>query len=80
MFCNGDFYIQDMAAKLAAFVGQACPNMTVIDACAAPGGKTIASAILMENQGRIISCDIQISLRIHRSHIVRNYHVNPSLS
>ena len=57
-FLNGDFYIQDMAAKLAAFVGQACPNMTVIDACAAPGGKTIASAILMVNQGRIISCDI----------------------
>ncbi len=57
-FRNGDFYIQDMAAKLAAMVGQAQPGMTVLDACAAPGGKTIAAAMLMGNRGKIISCDI----------------------
>ena len=57
-FIRGDVYIQDMAAKLAALVGNARPGMTVLDACAAPGGKTVASAMRMENEGKIISCDI----------------------
>lgn len=57
-FQKGDFYIQDLAAKLAALVGDAKPGMRVLDACAAPGGKTIASAMLMGNQGQIVSCDI----------------------
>ena len=57
-FIRGDVYIQDMAAKLAALVGDAKPGMTVLDACAAPGGKTVASAMRMENEGKIISCDI----------------------
>lgn len=57
-FKNGDFYIQDLAAKLAAIAGDAKPGMTVLDSCAAPGGKTIATAMLMENKGKIISCDI----------------------
>lgn len=57
-FRNGDFYIQDMAAKLAVLAGEFKPDMTVLDACSAPGGKTIAAAMLMKNQGEIVSCDI----------------------
>lgn len=57
-FQSGAFYIQDKAARLAALAGEANPGMTVLDACAAPGGKSIASAMRMENRGRIISCDI----------------------
>ena len=34
------------------------PEMTVLDACAAPGGKSFAAAMAMENRGKIISCDI----------------------
>lgn len=71
-FRNGDFYIQDMAAKLAALVGDAKPGMTVLDACAAPGGKTIASAMLMNDHGRIISCDIhEKKLRLIHENMVR---------
>lgn len=71
-FKNGDVYIQDMAAKLAALVGDAKPNMTVLDACAAPGGKTVAAAMLMENKGRIISCDIhEKKLRLIRENTER---------
>ena len=33
--------------------------MTVLDGCAAPGGKSFAAAILMKNTGRILSCDLQ---------------------
>lgn len=71
-FHNGDFYIQDMAAKLAAVVGDAKPGMTVLDSCAAPGGKTIATAMLMKNKGRIISCDIhEKKLRLIRENTER---------
>ena len=57
-FRRGDFYIQDLAAKLAALAADAKPGMMVLDSCAAPGGKTIAAALKMENKGNIISCDI----------------------
>lgn len=57
-FQQGKFYIQDPAAKLAAICGSPKPGMRVLDACAAPGGKSFASAILMEDTGHIISCDI----------------------
>jgi len=33
--------------------------MTVLDACAAPGGKSFSSAIQMRGEGRVISCDVQ---------------------
>ena len=32
--------------------------MHVLDACAAPGGKSFAAAIKMENRGSILACDI----------------------
>lgn len=71
-FRRGDFYIQDMAAKLAVLVSEARPGMTVLDSCAAPGGKTIAAAMLMENQGKIISCDIhEKKLRLIRENTAR---------
>ena len=34
------------------------PGETVLDVCAAPGGKSLAAAERMENRGRVISCDI----------------------
>lgn len=71
-FKKGDFYIQDMAAKLAAIAGDAKPGMTVLDSCAAPGGKTIAAAMLMQNKGKIISCDIhEKKLRLIRENTER---------
>ncbi len=57
-FREGRFYIQDIAARLAAMAADARPGMTVLDACAAPGGKSVACAMAMENRGRVISCDI----------------------
>lgn len=58
VFRQGGFYIQDLAAKLSAMVAGAAPGMTVLDVCAAPGGKSMAAAMAMNNEGRIISCDI----------------------
>lgn len=57
-FQRGWFYVQDAAAKLAVLAADPRPGMEVLDACAAPGGKSFAAAIAMGNQGRVISCDI----------------------
>ena len=57
-FQKGWFYVQDAAARLSILAANPQPGMTVLDSCAAPGGKSFAAAIAMENRGEIISCDI----------------------
>ena len=50
--------VQDESSMLVAHVLAPEPGMTVIDACAAPGGKTTHIAQRMENRGRILAFDI----------------------
>lgn len=50
--------VQDESSMLVAHVLGAAPGMTVIDACAAPGGKTTHIAQRMENRGHIHAFDI----------------------
>ncbi len=57
-FRQGKVYAQDPAAKLAVLAANPAPGMRLLDCCSAPGGKSFASAMLMENQGEIISCDL----------------------
>lgn len=57
-FVEGRFYVQDAAASTAVLVSGAASGMSVLDACAAPGGKSFAAAILMKNSGRIMAGDI----------------------
>ena len=57
-YADGWFYVQDAAAKTAVLIADPQPGMRVLDACAAPGGKSFAAAIQMCNQGEIVSCDI----------------------
>ena len=57
-FRRGDFYVQDPASRLAVLAAGPKPGRRVLDCCAAPGGKSFACAILMENRGELISCDI----------------------
>lgn len=57
-FNNGSIYIQDPAAALAVLAAGPRPGMLVVDGCASPGGKSMTAAVLMENTGRIISCDV----------------------
>lgn len=57
-FQNGLVYVQDAASRLAVRCAGIQPCMTVLDACAAPGGKTFAAVVDMKGQGKVISCDI----------------------
>ncbi|MCL2633390.1 MAG: methyltransferase domain-containing protein [Oscillospiraceae bacterium] len=51
-------YTQDLSSQQACELLNPQPGETVIDLCAAPGGKSFTIAGLMNNTGRIISCDI----------------------
>lgn len=57
-FKQGLFELQDYSSQQAAPALQAEPGMTVIDACAGAGGKSLHLAALMENKGRLLSLDI----------------------
>lgn len=57
-FRRGDFYVQDAASRLAVMAAGPKAGQRVLDCCAAPGGKSFAAAIAMENRGELISCDI----------------------
>ena len=57
-FRQGWFYLQDPGTLLAPALLGAQPGETVLDFCAAPGGKTTFLAQLMNNRGRIVAQDV----------------------
>lgn len=50
--------VQDESSMLVSHVLAPQKGETVIDACAAPGGKATHIAALMEDTGKVIACDI----------------------
>lgn len=54
---EGRIEVQDEGSQLAALAVCAAPGQTVVDLCAGAGGKTLALAAAMANQGRLIACD-----------------------
>jgi 16S rRNA (cytosine967-C5)-methyltransferase len=57
-FRDGWFYVQDPSTLLAPKFLEAKTGETILDLCAAPGGKMTFAAQQMNNNGRIVACDI----------------------
>ncbi|HYT61333.1 MAG TPA: transcription antitermination factor NusB [Haliangiales bacterium] len=56
-FQQGLFYVQDPSTLLAVRQLDPRPGETVLDLCAAPGGKTAYIAQRMQDRGRVVACD-----------------------
>ena len=67
-FRQGLFYVQDPASKLSVLCAGLPENASVLDCCAAPGGKSFAAAIAMKGTGRITSCDVHA----HKTGLIEN--------
>ena len=57
-FAEGKFHVQDLSSQLLCAFVSPQPGERLADVCAAPGGKSFAAAIAMENRGSITSCDL----------------------
>ena len=57
-FQSGLVEIQDEGSQLVAALVGAAPEMRVVDWCAGAGGKTLALAMLMQNRGQLVACDV----------------------
>ena len=55
---DGYFFVQDDSSRLCIEALAPDENDTVIDCCSCPGGKSFASALRMNNNGKIYSCDV----------------------
>jgi len=69
---SGQCYIQDPSTAIACQLLDPKPGENILDACAAPGGKTAYLAQLLQNQGVIIACDRDHErLQILKDNVVR---------
>ncbi len=71
-FQKGFVTIQDESSMIPAHALQAEPGMSVLDMCAAPGGKTTHIAEKMKNTGKLVAMDIhQHKLKLVRENADR---------
>jgi len=72
---SGDFYIQDEASQLVPLMLGVTSGNAVLDACAAPGGKTLVVADALGGTGTLVSADrrrarVDVLRGVLRSHDV----------
>lgn len=78
---NGQINFQDEASQMVAHLVNARNSQTILDACAAPGGKTMILARAAAPHGRIIAGDIhERRLRMIQEQLKRTHTSNVSLA
>ncbi|KAJ8442822.1 hypothetical protein Cgig2_016288 [Carnegiea gigantea] len=55
---NGSVFLQGKASSMVAVALNPQPGWEVLDACSAPGNKTVHLAALMKGKGRIMACEL----------------------
>jgi len=55
---DGLVEVQDHGSQQVCLAADAKPGETVIDLCAGAGGKALSLAAQMQNQGRLLACDV----------------------
>ena len=68
LFQNGFVSIQSVSSQMAVRVLDPRENETILDACSAPGGKTVYIAEKMNNTGELTACE----LHSHRCALIEN--------
>ncbi len=58
-FQKGEFHVQDLSSQFCCAILDPQPGETVLDLCAAPGGKTFTIAEHMKNTGTVLAFDLQ---------------------
>ena len=59
LHASGLFVVQDEASQLVGAFAGARPGEHVLDACASPGGKTIAMAAATRGEGLVVASDVR---------------------
>ena len=67
-FRKGWFYVQDLSSQICALALGAKPGETILDLCAAPGGKTCTIAAGMAQSGMVYAFD----LAAHRVKLIQD--------
>jgi len=75
----GLYSIQEAAAQIPATLFTELGNKMVLDSCAAPGGKTVQLADLMNNTGTIMALDIKKQRLTALSNHLERCHVNNTI-
>lgn len=55
---QGLFHVQDIASQLCCMALAPRPGEYLLDVCSAPGGKAFTLAMMMENKGKLVACDL----------------------
>ena len=71
----GLYSIQEAAAQIPATLFSKIESSRVLDACAAPGGKTVQLASLMKNTGVIVALDVKPRRLVALSNHLERCHV-----
>lgn len=72
LFQQGMYFVQDEASQIIPHLLDPQPGERMLDACAAPGGKTTHLAQLMKNRGEIFALDLHESrIRLIRENCAR---------